>query len=141
MKKAIIIGASSGIGKEMAMQLLSLGYEIGIAARRIDLLDEIKATNPDKVTTMKMDLLEINQVSNAFTTLIKTMGDVDLIVLNSGTGSKNPDLDFGSASRIIGVNVTGFTALANLAYNCMEKQGYETLVGVSSIAGIRGIYL
>ena len=56
MKKAIIIGASSGIGRETALLLLQKGWHCGIAARRTALLDEIKSHYPEQVETAAIDI-------------------------------------------------------------------------------------
>ena len=55
MKKAIIIGASSGIGKGIALELLKKNYKIAISARRIERLEEIKSINPDNVIIKEFD--------------------------------------------------------------------------------------
>ncbi len=126
----------------MALQLLDDGINVGIAARRTELLDQIKQQHSDRVLVCHMDLLDVDTAIDNFEYLIKLMtskwGPVDLIVLNSGTGSKDPGLDFELAKRIIGVNVTGFTALANISYNYLMDNSGGTMVGVTSIAGIRG---
>lgn len=137
-KKAIIIGASSGIGRELAIQLLNSGYRIGITARRVPLLQEIKGLKPKDVLVREMDLLDTELSRVTLSHMFEKMGKVDLVIINSGTGSNDPDLDFKLTQQIIGVNVTGFAAMASLAYNLLAKQRCGTLVGVSSIAGIRG---
>ena len=56
MKKAVVMGASSGIGMEVAKLLLADGWEIGVAARRTDLLEQLKETAPERVTTAAIDV-------------------------------------------------------------------------------------
>lgn len=138
MKNAIIIGASSGIGRELALQLLENGFRVGIAARRVELLEEVKKMAPDRVFVQVMDLLEPDAARDGLQTLIDQMGKVKLIVINSGTGNHDPDLDYELTKKIIGVNVTGFAALATKSYNYLAEINGGSLVGVSSIAGIRG---
>lgn len=138
MKKAIIIGASSGIGKELVKQLARDGYKIGIAARRLELLELLAEEFPGQITCYKMDLLNIEEAMDIFTSMLFEMGQVDIIVLNAGVGGSDINLDYNIVSNTIGVNVTGFTALANISYNHMKNQDTGSLVGISSIAGTRG---
>lgn len=138
MKKAIIIGASSGIGREMVLQLVEAGYMVGIAARRIEKLDELKKQYKKQIMTYYMDLSDINQARNTMSKMLEALGKVDFVVLNSGTGSKNQTLDFDIMARTIDVNVMGTTGLATIVYKYFEAQGYGTLVGISSVAGVRG---
>jgi short-subunit dehydrogenase len=70
--------------------------------------------------------------------LIEEMGGVELIVISSGTGFINPDLDWAKEKRTLDVNVSGFTAMANVAYRHFVQAGHGHLVGISSIAAIRG---
>lgn len=137
-KNAIIIGASSGIGREMALQLIGAGYKVGITGRRVHLLDEIKTMHPDSVFVESMDLMEVEASIEAFARLLEKFCSVDLVVVNSGTGSHDPDLSLDIAKRVVGVNVMGFTVMANEGYKALKTSGGGILVGISSIAGIRG---
>lgn len=138
MNNAIIIGASSGIGREMALQLINSGCRVGITARRVHLLNEIKDMYPDSVYVEEMDLMDVDTSVEAFNRLYQRLGAVELVVVNSGTGSHDPDLDLEIAKRVVGVNVMGFTALVNEGYRALDESNGGYLVGVSSIAGIRG---
>ena len=135
-KKAIIIGASSGIGKELAIQLSRRGYEIGLTARRTLLLKKIQSELPGKSYIATMDVSEPQKSRLILKKLIDRMGKVDLIVINAGLGIKNPN--WRNELEIVQTNVNGFTALANFAYHYFSRNGGGCLAGVSSIAGIRG---
>jgi len=138
MKQAIVIGASSGIGKELVQQLVKKGYRLAIAARRLVLLQELEAEFKGKIRAYRMDLLEIESAMKIFKQMLAELGQVDLIVLNAGIGGRDIDLGYATTRQTIGVNVIGFTALANISYNYLKKQKTGTLMGISSIASMRG---
>lgn len=138
MKKAIVIGASSGIGKELALILAKNDYHVGLMARRLELLQSLQQEIP---TTTHVGFLDISQTSDAIERLqqmIQEMGEVDLIIINSGTGFLNPELDWLKEQQTLDVNVYGFCALAGTAFNYFIKQGRGHLVGISSIGALRG---
>jgi short-subunit dehydrogenase len=138
MKKVIIIGASSGIGRELALIFATNGYEVGITARRTNLLNEIAAISPGKMHTAAIDISNTDLAVKSLEQLIKDMGDVDIIIISAGTGHLNPSLDWAPEKETIETNVAGFTAMAVAAmrYFISRKEGH--LVGISSIAALRG---
>jgi short-subunit dehydrogenase len=138
MKKAIIIGASSGIGKELTKIFASRGYEVGIAARRTGLLNELAAEMPTKIRTATMDLRKADDARQSLEKMIEDMAGVDIIVICSGTGYLNPSLDWSQEKETIDTNVSGFTAIAGVAMNYFTGKKEGHLVGISSIAAIRG---
>ena len=138
MKKAIIIGASSGIGKELTKIFASHGCEVGIAARRTDLLNELIAEIPTKIYTATIDIKNTDIAIQSLTKLIKDVGDVDIIVISSGVGHMNSLLDWSKEKETIETNVSGFTAMAGVAMHYFIQKRSGHLVGISSIASIRG---
>jgi short-subunit dehydrogenase len=138
MKKAIIIGATSGIGKGLARLLVNNNYEVGITGRRAELLEELKAENPISYFTKTFDVTDIKIVVEKLEELTVELGGLDLVVISSGTGDMNENLDFNIEKRTIDTNVIGFTCVADWAYNYFEKQKTGHLVGISSVAGLRG---
>ena len=138
MKKAIIIGASSGIGKELTKIFASHGCEVGIAARRTDLLNELIAEIPTKIYTATIDIKNTDIAIQSLEKLIKDVGDVDIIVISSGVGHMNSLLDWSKEKETIETNVSGFTAMAGVAMHYFIQKRSGHLVGISSIASIRG---
>jgi short-subunit dehydrogenase len=138
MKKAIIVGASSGIGKELAQILVRDGYRVGITGRRLDLLEELKAQNPHSYSISSFDIRETESSVVKLDQLTAELGGLDLLIISSGTGDINPGLDFEVETKTIDTNVTGFTCVADWTFNFFLKQGHGHLVVISSIAGIRG---
>ena len=134
MKKCIIIGASSGIGWELAIQLCAIGYQLGLMARRVDRLETLVEELPGQHFIQGTDLRDAEQAQEDLHALIKQMETVDLIVVNSGVGLKERKLDWVIESEMIDVNVRGFAAMSVVAMNHFQDIGSGHLVGVSSVA-------
>ncbi len=138
MKKAIVLGASSGIGKELARLLVKNGYIVGITGRRKNLLIDLKNENPDKYFIGSFDLTDTYNIKTNLESLVRQLDGVDLLIISSGTGDTNDRLDFEIEKRTIEVNVTGFTAVCDWAFNYFAEQKTGHIVGITSVAGIRG---
>lgn len=138
MKKAIIIGATSGIGKGLARLLVKNNYKVGITGRRTELLEELKAENPNSYFIKTFDVIDIKIADEKLEELTVELGGLDLLAISSGTGELNDYLDFAIEKRTIETNVLGFTCAADWAFNYFEKQKSGHLVGISSVAGLRG---
>lgn len=139
MKKVIIVGATSGIGKELARILAKNGYLVGITGRRKALLVALKQEKPDAFFTRTFDITDTTLSILELNELVAELGGMDLLVLSSGTGELNDNLDFEPEKRTIDTNVIGFTAIVDWAFNYFKNQGYGHLAAISSIAGIRGM--
>ncbi|MBP2644412.1 MAG: fabG 2 [Firmicutes bacterium] len=138
MGKAIIIGATSGIGKELAKIFSHQGYEVGIIGRRETLLAEVAEELPGKSYARQIDIAFPSEAIEQLKELIKDMDGVDIIAISAGVGYINADLDWAAEEKTISTNVCGFTAMCNVAMKFFLKQGQGQLVGFSSIAAIRG---
>ena len=139
MKRAIIIGASSGMGKEVSFLLLNAGWKIGIGARRTDALQEIQAVNPQQVVTAAIDVMA-EDAPQRLEQLIADNGGMDLFFLASGIGKQNPDLDSEIELRTVATNGMGFTRMVDTAFNWMASHGGKGQIAViSSIAGVKGL--
>jgi len=136
--KAIVIGATSGIGRALAIRLAEAGYVVGIAGRRTELLESLRATKPDAFIVEPMDVSQPDAARAIFDRLAERMGGVELVVVNSGVGIRNKELSWDIDRQIIEVNILGCTAVANAAMHLFFRQGYGHLVGISSIAALRG---
>lgn len=138
MKKAIVIGATSGIGKELATILSQDGYAVGITGRRIHLLEELQAQLPPNSVARQIDVSDTPAAMDILEGMIGEMGGVDMIVISAGIGFVAPELQWDKERETIDVNVVGFAAMANVAYHHFVQQKRGHLVGISSIAAIRG---
>ena len=138
VKKAIIVGASSGIGKSLAQILAQNGYRVGLAARRLSLLFDLQKEIGNQTLVKQIDVSNTADATLRFSEFIQEMDGVDLIIISAGTGFMNPELDWDKENETIAVNVTGFAAIANVAIHYFSKNGAGHLVNISSIAAIRG---
>jgi short-subunit dehydrogenase len=138
MKKAIIIGATSGIGKELARLLVDDGFKVGITGRRTELLESLKSENPDSYFIKTFDVKDTKVAEEKLEELTSELGGLDLLILSSGTGDINDKLDFDIEIRTIETNVVGWTFISDWAFKYFEKQKYGHLTAISSIAGLRG---
>lgn len=136
MKKAVIIGATSGIGKALSIEMAKKGYELGLTGRRVEVLKEIQKKLPTKVNVAKMDVRKKDAMSN-LSSLINKMGGMDIIVINSAVSYKNPDFIWEQEKETIETNILGFMAIMNASVNYFKKKGSGQIVGISSIAALR----
>jgi short-subunit dehydrogenase len=137
-KKAIVVGATSGIGKGLAETLANNGYKVGIAGRRTALLEQLKAGKPNAFFVKTIDVVDTSAAVKSMEELVEELGGLDLIVISSGVGNIVETIDFEVEKQTIDTNVTGFTNIADWAFNYFNKQRFGHLVGISSVAGLRG---
>ena len=138
MKTAIVFGATSGIGKESSKLLLNNGYKVAITGRRLEKLKELKSKYSDQVYIVQNDIQKVDKVEEVFNKIINEFSTVDLIIQSSGVGHINPTLDWDKEEETILTNVVGVTKLYDLSFNLFRNQGFGHLVGITSIASIRG---
>lgn len=141
MKKALIIGASSGIGKALAITLAKKNYEVGLMARRVELLRELQKELRVKTTVDYLDISQPDDAIERFHKMVLQMGGVDVVIINSGIRLPNSELDWQKERQTLQVNVIGFCALADASYHHFENQGHGQLVGISSIAALVGNHI
>ncbi len=138
MRNAIIIGATSGIGRALAIELARRGYAVGATGRRVALLDELAREIATPVFTCEMDIAQPEAATAALDALIAEMGGMELLVISSGVGIPNPELRWESERDTLAVDVMGFAAMAAAGFRYFAQQGHGHLVGITSIAGLRG---
>jgi short-subunit dehydrogenase len=138
MPKAVVIGATSGIGKELAKVLSQNGFTLGITGRRSDLLFELKEELRTETYIKRIDISQPDNAMKLLAELITEMAGVDVIIISSGVCFDNQELDWNKEKATLDVNVSGFAAMANVAFNYFCKQGTGHIVGISSIRSHRG---
>jgi short-subunit dehydrogenase len=137
VKRAIIIGASSGVGAALAWELDQAGWRVGLLARRVDALNAVAAPL-SKPLTDACDVTRPAEAVSAFNRMVMTMGGVDLVVIAAGVGDLNPALDWRVEKAMIDTNVVGFAALADAAFHQFTEHQTGHLVGITSIMALRG---
>ena len=138
MRKAIVIGATSGIGKSISEILIQNGYAVGVTGRRLEMLQSLKEKYPKQMCYSQMDVQELSSIESICNKLVHQLGGLDLLIISAGIGDENKMLDFAIENKVIKTNIQGFTCVADWGMNYFKKQGYGHLVNISSIAGLMG---
>jgi len=138
MKKIIIIGATSGIGLEVAKCYINAGWRVGIAGRREDLLKRLQETAPEQVVSQVIDVTKEDAPTN-LSHLIESLGGMDVFLLSSGIGKQNHALNPDIELNTMRTNGEGFVRMVTTAYDYFAKHGSGHIAVISSIAGTKGL--
>ena len=158
-KRAIVMGASSGMGREVARLLLAKGWHVGLAARRKNALDELCNEYPQLAVAEQVDVTKPD-AEERLHALIEQLGGMDVYVHMSGIGKQNLELESDIELATVDTNGLGFTRLVGAAFryfrdkNCdgIDENAQKTsekckklgikgghIVAISSIAGTKGL--
>ena len=137
-KKVIIIGATSGIGREVALLYIARGWKVGIAGRRAAELESLRMEAPEQVSAQVLDVTQAD-ATQKLQALIEQTGGMDVFLLSSGIGKQNYALQTDIELATAATNVEGFIRMTNAAYHYFEQQGHGHLAVISSIAGTKGL--
>lgn len=138
MSNIIIIGATSGIGRECAKLFISKGYKVGIAGRRIEALKELKELSTNNVFYKQIDVTKDDSIS-LLKELIDDMGGTDIIFNCAGIGFQNRSLNVDTEIKIVNTNVVGFVKIADFSFNYFSEIGKGHFAAITSIAGTKGL--
>ena len=138
MRRAVIIGASSGLGFEMAKILINDGWRVGIAARRFHLLQELAAIAPGLVEAAAIDVTD-GDAPGRLEELVGRVGGMDLFVMSAGIGWQNPQLEESVETATVATNALGFARLVGAAFRFMAGHGGGHIAAITSIAGTKGL--
>jgi short-subunit dehydrogenase len=149
MSAAIITGATSGIGRALALELAGRGYDLGLTARREQLLaeltGEITSRHRDRrVVARRVDVPDLDAMRAAVRALFAELGDVGLVVANAGIGGSHRvgTGQFERARDIVATNLLGAMATIDAAVECWRARpgpGPRRIAGITSVAGFRGL--
>ena len=120
-KRAIVMGATSGIGQEVARLLAANGYEVGIAGRREERLVQMAQATPGIVTHRQIDVSK-EDAPTELQKLIEELGGMDLYFHSSGIGWENVALDADKELKTVETNGVGFVRMVSAAYNWFAEQ-------------------
>lgn len=147
-KKAIVMGATSGIGMEVASLLAQRGWQVGIAGRRVERLEEVKR-NTNQIISEKTKVSQKGNISEGMKAsrgeiicyqqidvtsadaptilqkLIEKLGGMDLYFHSSGIGWQNNSLDFEKEMKTVETNGLGFVRMVDTAFNWFAQQSQE----------------
>ncbi len=136
--KAIVIGASSGIGSEVARILIEEGWKVGLAARREDRLQELRKLAEGRVETIRLDVTD-DSATQFLHQLIEKIGGMDLFFYASGVGRQNRALEESIELSTVQTNAMGFTRMIGEAYRYFATHGGGHIAAITSIAGTKGL--
>lgn len=134
----MIMGATSGMGREVASILAEKGWKLGIAARREEKLKELQALYPQSIEYQVIDIEQEN-APELLLALIEKIGGMDLYFHGSGVGWHNEELDPAVELKTCEVNTVGFTRMVTAAWNFFREKGGGHIAVISSIAGTKGL--
>lgn len=143
-QRAIVVGASSGIGAEIARQLAADGANVALVGRRAAELDAVAGTirtaGKGKALVAVHDVTQYDTAPPLFEKLVADLGGLDLIVYAAGNlfVPAESEYDFAKDRAMVEVQVIGAMSWLNLAGAHFEAQRAGTIIGISSIAGERG---
>jgi short-subunit dehydrogenase len=137
MQKIIIVGATSGIGREMARLYAGAGHLVGATGRRQELLYSLQLEFPNHIITECFDITASGATAH-LESLTRKLGGLDLLVYSAGWGEVMDGLDWAVDKGTVDVNVNGFLEAIHYGWRIFTEQGHGHLVTLSSIASIRG---
>ena len=133
--RILIIGASSGIGRELAIQYAAKGNEVIAVARRKPLLCELSQYSSN-IQIAQCDISNIEETNTLLSMIFKET--IHLAIICSGIGDFNLELDFAIEKQTIDINVAGWTFCVDTIYKRLDEQSCGHLVILSSCGGLRG---
>jgi short-subunit dehydrogenase len=143
-RTALVTGASAGIGRGIAERLAARGTTVALVARRAELLEDVKGvieSRGGKAVTVPADCASPDAIVAAVERMDRELGGLDMVVANAGIagGRHARELTWSNVGPMLQLNVMGAIATLVAAIPGMVTRGRGHLVGVSSIAGIRGL--
>ena len=132
-KKAIVIGASSGIGQEVAKLLIQQGWTVGVAARRVERMQDLGAAAIEQIDVTTEDAI------SGLTTLITKIDGMNLFFYASGIGKQNRNLKEDIELATMLTNGVGFTRMIGAAYRYFASHGGGHIAAITSIGGTKGL--
>ncbi len=141
-RKVIITGASSGIGRALALEYAAHGATLGLIARRADVLTQLAASLPVPSYAYAVDVTDARSLAMAAEDFVARVGIPDVVIANAGvsagTLTGNPE-DNAVFEEIMAINVIGMMLTFQPFVEAMKRQREGVLAGIASVAGFRGL--
>lgn len=140
-RRALVIGASSGIGAALVRELAGRGWQVAALARRAQELEQLARSAPDgRVRVRAHDVARFDEVPELFEELVRELGGLDLVIFAAGIMPEVERHEYDSEKDLamLAINFGGCVAWCNEAAKLFRSQRSGTIVGISSIAGERG---
>jgi len=140
---AVVTGASSGLGRQFALNLARAGAKVGLAARRPELLKELDAeiaAFDGRALPVVMDVTDPNSVAEGFAAIETELGPIGILVNNAGIATTKAflDQDEGEWRQVLATNLDGARRVAHGAASLMAKHGHGgSIINIASVLGLR----
>lgn len=138
MKRIVIVGATSGMGYEVARLAIRAGWRVGAAGRRVGLLEALQAEAPGQLEIEPLDVTD-PRAPEYLSRLVERLGGMDIYLHSSGIGSRNEALDPQIELATARTNGEGFIRMVTAAYAWFRDHDGGQIAVISSIAGTRGL--
>ena len=140
-QKVLITGASSGIGRGMALWFARRGARVWATARRTPLLEELAKEGEGRIHPVAMDVSKTTETVQRIRSIDDECGGLDLVIANAGVGDMTPAhlSDWEMVERVLMVNVMGAAATISAVLPRMIKRNRGHIVGISSTAANIGL--
>ena len=143
-KSVLITGASRGLGEGLARQFAARGYSLALTARRLEDLEELKVeleAQAPQVSIRSLDVADFDTIPGVLRDCAEELGGLDIVIVNAGVAfmARIGEGKFEQMRATIDVNLCGAMATSEAAVELFREQGRGQLVGISSIAALRGM--
>ena len=143
-RSVLITGASRGLGEALARQFAARGYKLALTARKLEDVESLKGqlqSESPQVCVRSLDVADFNAVPGVLRECAEELGGLDIVIVNAGVAiaARGGQGMFEQMRTTIDVNLTGAIATAEAALEIFREQGKGQLVGISSVAALRGI--
>lgn len=135
--KILIIGASSGLGRQLATLYAAEGHQVAVVARRENLLIELQQQYPENIIPKKADISASN-IDAVIEELIKALKGLDILIMAASVVQFNHTLAAGPEFETVEVNVSGFTKVMTTVWKYFAENNGGHIAGITSIAAARG---
>ncbi|ATP56635.1 short-chain dehydrogenase/reductase [Pedobacter ginsengisoli] len=134
----LITGCSTGFGRELAKQVLELGYKAGVAARNIADVEDIVKQYPETSIAITLDVTKHNDITNATKQLTEIFGRVDVLVNNAGVGyfGSVEASDEHETRKMFDINFFGLANMTKAVLPHMRRQRSGHIINIASIGGL-----
>lgn len=139
-KTWLVTGCSSGIGRNLAEQLVDRGYRVAVTARQVAQVEDIERRAPDRVIALPLDVRSQESVQSAIDIVIARFGAIDVLVNNAGAGLVGAieEVSDADVDRVFGTNVFGTLRVIQTVLPHMRERRSGHIVTVTSVGAFRG---
>lgn len=143
-KSVLITGATRGLGENLARQFADRGYRLALTGRKQADLDRLGAELAGQAAEIVLETLDVSDygaIAGVIESCAARLGGLDIIVVNAGVAINTPvgKGHFEQVRQTIDVNLTAAIATCEAAVELFRKQGHGQVVGITSVAGVRGM--